>query len=198
MLFSRRSLLAALSTLLAVAFALPAPGQAQVEKPFKIVGVGIAPEALPLPGTGPSPIQIDKGQATHMGRHVGFGDVQTYDAAIDPNTGTIKGTFGSDLPFTFIDASGDELECTYGGDSGSPNPGTFELFILDVTPEGYLIVEGAFIAEFVVQGGTGKLAGTTGSWTMYAYSDPFILGAPIETAFRWEGEGKLTFQKGGP
>jgi hypothetical protein len=60
-----------------------------------------------------------------------------------------------------------------------------------------LVVEAAWIAEFVAQSdlSTGKFAGVTGSWVMYAYSQPFVLGSDDPVYYSWAGEGWLTFQK---
>ena len=72
------------------------------------------------------------------------------------------------------------------------------LTILDVLDDGSLVVEAAWIAEFVPVPGasTGKFAGVTGSWVMYAYSEPFVLGSDDPVDYSWEGEGTLTFQQG--
>lgn len=170
---------------------------AQVTKPFKISGSGVADNGLPLPGQGTGPHSIDVGNATHLGRYTGLGSVETYSAAFDPDTGTIKGEFGSGDPFVFTGANGDELVCHYGReDKGASEMGTFELTILGVTEGGQLIVEAEFIAEFVPQpGSTGKFAGATGGWIMYAYTEPFVLGSDDPVDYWWEGEGSLTFQK---
>ena len=60
------------------------------------------------------------------------------------------------------------------------------------------MVEAEWIAEFVVQPdlSTGKFAGATGSWVMYAYSEPFVLGSADPVYYSWEGEGRITFEKG--
>jgi hypothetical protein len=61
-----------------------------------------------------------------------------------------------------------------------------------------LIVEAAWIAEFVAvpEASTGKFAGVTGSWIMYAFSEPFVLGSDDPVVYSWEGEGTLTFRQG--
>ncbi|MSR60202.1 MAG: hypothetical protein EXS05_21615 [Planctomycetaceae bacterium] len=168
-------------------------------KPFKISGSGVAPQALPLPGQDPRPHTIDVGNATHLGRYTGVGSVKTDSAAFNPLTGTIQGEFGSGDPFVFIGANGDELVCHYGRtDKGAAEPGTFELTIVGFTELGELIVEAAFIAEFVPQPeSTGKFAGVTGGWIMYAWTEPFVLGSTDPTDYWWEGEGSLTFKKKG-
>jgi uncharacterized membrane protein (UPF0127 family) len=124
--------------------------------------------------------------------------VETDSAEFDPATGRITGEFGSGSPYEFTGANGDKLVCYYGRtDFGASEPGTFELTILDVTPDGYLIVEAFFVAEFVAQPDlcTGKFAGVTGSWIMYAASEPFIVGADDPIGYSWEGEGVLKFKK---
>jgi hypothetical protein len=170
---------------------------AQVVKPFKIKGEGAGPHGLPLPGQGPGFHYIN-GEATHLGRHYGEGTVQTHSAEFQPD-GTITGEFGSGSPFVFTGANGEQLVCWYGRTNhGASEPGTFTLTILGVTEEGALIVEAAWIAEFVPVSDacTGKFAGVTGSWIMYAFSKPFVLGATDPVEYWWQGEGTLTFQKG--
>jgi hypothetical protein len=170
--------------------------QAQT-KPFKISGAGIAPLGLPLPGQDARPHSI-VGNATHLGRHTGIGTVQTDSATFDPATGTISGEFGGGSPYVFTGANGEKLVCYYGStDFGASEPGTFELTILGVTDDGSLIVEALFIAEFVAQPNqcTGKFAGVTGSWIMYATTEPFVLGSDDPIEYSWQGEGSLTFKK---
>jgi hypothetical protein len=171
---------------------------AQVVKPFKITGEGVGPLGLPLPGQGPGFHNII-GQATHLGRHYGEGTVETDTAVFDPTTGLITGEFGSGSPFVFTGANGDQLVCYYGRTNhGASEPGTFTLAIVGVTEEGSLVVEAAWIAEFVPVSDqcTGKFAGVTGSWIMYAFSEPFVLGSTDPVYYSWEGEGALTFKKG--
>ena len=45
---------------------------------------------------------------------------------------------------------------------------------------------------------TGRFAGVTGSWIMYAYSEPFVLGSDDPAVYRWHGEGSLAFREGKP
>jgi hypothetical protein len=178
--------------------AVATPAQAQVPKPFKITGEGVGPLGLPLPGQEPRPHWI-VGEATHLGRHFGEGTVRTDSAALNPDTGLIEGEFGSGSPFVFVGANGDRLACYYGRtDHGASQPGTFDLTILGALEDGSLIVQAAWVAEFVPVPGlcTGKFAGVTGSWIMYAFSEPFVLGSDDPVAYRWEGEGILTFRKG--
>jgi hypothetical protein len=173
------------------------PAQAQVVKPFKITGEGVGPFGLPLPGQDPRPHWII-GEATHLGRHYGEGSVRT-DSADPPSDGKIRGKFGSGEPSVFTGANGDRLACYYGRtDYGASKPGTFELTIIGVLQDGSLVVKAAWIAEFVPVSDqcTGKFAGVTGSWVMYAYSEPFVLGSCDPVNYSWEGEGTLTFRKG--
>jgi hypothetical protein len=182
--------------------------EAQV-KAFKISGAGEGPFGLPLPGQGAREHWV-VGNATHLGRHYGEGTVQTdtvdsFQFDSDGNVTRIIGTFGSgDEGFTFTAANGDSLACHYGRiDKGASQPGAFELSVLGeglgddgITPS--FIVEALWIAEFVARpdDSTGKFAGVTGKWTMYAQSEPFVLGSGHPVYFSWEGEGKLTFVKG--
>jgi hypothetical protein len=189
-----------LVALLASLWTASAPAQAQVVKPFKITGEGVGPTGLPLPGQAPRTHWII-GEATHLGRHYGEGTVRTDSAVFDPTTGTIVGQFGSGSPFVFAAANGDRLVTWYGRtDHGAGQPGSFVLTIVGVTGQGDLIVQAAWIAEFVPVPGesTGRFAGVTGSWTMYAYSEPFVLGSEEPAAYRWQGEGRLTFREGRP
>ena len=73
------------------------------------------------------------------------------------------------------------------------------LTIEDVLDDGSLLVNAQWIAEFVAQPGdsTGKFAGATGSWVMYAWTtEPFDLGSNDPVFYAWEGEGSLEFVKG--
>jgi hypothetical protein len=165
-----------------------------VTKPFKITGVGVGPKGLPLPGQDPRPHWI-VGNATHLGKHCGLGAVQIDTVDSISEDGVITGKFGSSEPFVFVGANGkDVLSCQYGRtDAGASEPGTFTL-----TPTGKpgeYVAE--FVAEFVPVDGecTGKFEGVSGSWIMYAVTEPFILGASDPVAYSWEGEGKLTFKK---
>jgi hypothetical protein len=167
-------------------------------KPFKVRGAGVGTLGLPLPGQDPRPHWI-VGQATHLGRHYGEGAVRTDTAEFDPESGKITGEFGSGAPFVFIGANGDELVCHYGRtDFGASQPGTFELTIVGVLDDGSLVVEALWIAEFVPLSDecTGKFAGITGSWIMFASSEPFVLGSNDPVHYQWEGEGALRFAQG--
>jgi len=184
---------------LAMLVAVPAVAKAQptgVEKPFKVTGEGVAEEGIPLPGQ-PARSHWIVGEATHLGRHSGEGSVHTDSASFQPD-GTIAGKFGSGDPFVFVAANGDKLACYYGRtDKGASEPGSFVLTIVDVTPEGAPVVTAEWIAEFVVQPelSTGRFAGVTGSWVMYAESEPFVLGSSDPVGYSWDGAGKLTFPK---
>jgi hypothetical protein len=72
------------------------------------------------------------------------------------------------------------------------------LTIVGVLDDGNLVVEAAWIAEFVPVPDqcTGKFSGVTGSCIMYAFSEPFVLGSSDPVDYSWEGEGSLTFKKG--
>lgn len=187
--------------------------EAQV-KAFKISGEGVGPNGLPLPGQEAREHWV-VGNATHLGRHYGEGTVQTDNAEFHgPENGLpthITGEFGSgDGGFTFTAANGDKLGCHYGRaddnehvEVAADEPGTFELTVLGAIPSSdpenpFLIVEALWIAEFVPQPSlcTGRFAGVTGSWTMYARSEPFVLGSDDPVSYSWEGEGQLTFVKG--
>jgi hypothetical protein len=195
-MFRNRSIAAFIVCTLALALAQN-PAEAQ-DKPFKIIGAGSGPDGLPLPGQ-PGRPHWAVGVATGLGLYCGEGEVET-DTAVPQPDGTITGTFGSPVPFVFTGSNGDKLVCYYGRtDKGASTPGTFVLTILDVLGDGSLVVEAAWIAEFVPVSNacTGKFAGVTGSWVMYAYSEPFVLGSSDPVGYWWEGEGTLTFRKKG-
>ena len=194
---SRRAFTAPfLVTLLALLAMTASSAQAQTTKPFKIVGAGSGPVGLPLPGQPARPHWV-VGVATHLGLHYGEGTVAT-DWALPQPDGTIAGEFGSGSPFVFCGANGDRLVCNYGRvNLGASEPGTVQLTILDILDDGNLVVEAFWVAEFVPvpKASTGKFAGVTGSWIMYAYSEPFVLGSDDPVGYWWEGEGRLTLQK---
>lgn len=195
---SQTTVIARFTAVFAVLALVGGTAQAQ-NKPFKISGAGVAPNGLPLPGQAPRSHWI-VGVATHMGLHFGEGTVRTDSAAPNPATGGIAGEFGSGSPYVFTGANGDKLVCWYGRtDHGAKVPGKFELTIVDVLDDGSLVVEALFIAEFVVQPNesTGKFAGVTGSWIMYARTEPFVLGSDDPLLYSWEGQGSLTFPKKG-
>src|SRR5437762_1330443 len=188
-----------LMALAALAFAFAGrSAEAQVEA-FKISGSGVGPVGLPLPGQDPRPHSII-GNATHLGLHTGEGSVRTDSAIPDFANSRITGEFGSGSPFVFTAANGDKLVCYYGRvDKGASEPGSFELTIVDVVAGGGLLVNARWVAEFVPQPAdcTGKFAGVTGSWVMYAKTDkPFLLGTADPVFYSWVGSGRLTFNNG--
>ena len=165
--------------------------QAQV-KPFKIKGEGVASEGLPLPGQ-PARPHTSVGNATHLGKYHGAGSIKTI-TVVPQLDGSFTGTFGSGQPFVFTGANGDILSCNYGRtDHGASTPGTFTLI-----PVGDGLHMAFFIAEFVPISAacTGKFKGVTGSWVMYAATEPFALGTSGSIEYSWEGSGELTFKKG--
>jgi hypothetical protein len=160
--------------------------------PFKIVGGGVGPDGLPLPGE-PARSHWSVGEATGLGEYSGEGFVQT-DSATPQSNGWITGEFGSAGPYMFTDKDGDVLACYYGRtDFGASTPGTFTLIPLPALGQGVYMAY--FIAEFVPYDPecTGKFAGVTGGWTMYAVSGPFVLGSDEPLEYVWSGEGTLTF-----
>jgi hypothetical protein len=179
----------------AVALAL-APGRAEAQtEPFKIVGGGIAPDGLPLPGEPPRS-HSSVGVATHLGKYTGDGFLET-DTATFHADGTITGQFGSASSYLFTAADGDVLACFYGRtDHGAQVPGEFLLVPVPELGKGVYI--GFFVAEFVPfdPDCTGKFAGVKGGWTMYAMTGPFVLGSSDPIAYAWEGQGSLTFAHG--
>ncbi len=183
-------LMAALVTTLSM---LSYDAQAQV-KPFKIKGEGVAQFGLPLPGQPARPHTV-VGTATHLGKHNGAGSIQTdMNNFVVHGDGSITGEFGSGAPFVFTGANGDILSCSYGRtDLGASTPGTFTLI-----PVGDGLYMAFFIAEFVPISAdcTGKFKGVTGSWVMYAATEPFVLGSTDPIEYSWEGSGELTFKKG--
>jgi hypothetical protein len=173
-----------------------AQGRAEAQSEhFKIVGGGVGPTGLPLPGQ-PARSHWSVGVGTHLGEYAGEGYVETETATFNAD-GTITGTFGSAGPYLFTAANGDVLACYYGQTAfGATTPGTFELV---PQPElGAGIYVAFFVAQFVPYDPdcTGKFAGVSGSWTMYAMSAPFVLGSSNPLPYVWEGEGRLTFANG--
>ncbi|MFI5460602.1 MAG: hypothetical protein ACHRXM_34745 [Isosphaerales bacterium] len=190
-----RNRLAAGLTFCALALVL-APSQAEAQvKPFNIIGGGIAPQGLPLPGE-PGRPHWAVGLATDLGWYYGEGEVETDTANPPLPDGTITGQFGSPVPFVFTAANGDNLACYYGRkDFGATNPGTFELVPVPHRAGWYVAY---FIAEFVPYPPecTGEFHGVSGSWIMYATTAPFKLGSSDPIGYVWEGEGSLTLSKG--
>jgi hypothetical protein len=170
-----------------------AQGRAHAQTvPFVIIGQGVAPQGLPLPGQPPRP-HWAYGLATDIFAYYGTGEVATDTANFQQN-GTITGEFGSPVPYRFIAANGDVLACYYGNtEFGASHPGTFELVPMPEAGEGVYVAY--FVAEFVPYqpACTGKFAGATGSWIMYAETAPFVLGSTEPISYWWTGEGTLTF-----
>jgi hypothetical protein len=190
-----RHLRFAVLTVSALAMGL-AHDQAQAQtRGFTIVGGGYAPKGLPLPGQAPR-AHFATGFATELGSYKGMGEVQTDTANFHAN-GDITGIFGSPVAFRFAGANGDVLACYYGNtDFGASTPGTFELIPVPELGEGVFIAQ--FIAQFVpyLPECTGKFAGVGGSWTMYAWTAPFVLGSTDPVEYWWVGAGTLTFGNG--
>lgn len=189
-----KNVMICLTAAVAVFVVLPGNADAQV-KPFKISGAGVGPIGLPLPGQDARPHWII-GKATHLGRHYGEGSVQTdVNNFVAHDDGRFTGEFGGGSPFVFTGANGDILSCEYGRtEFGASTPGTFEL-VPTGDPGMYVAW---FIAEFVPVSAdcTGKFKGVTGSWVMYAVTEPFLLGSDEPVNYSWEGKGKLNFKKG--
>ena len=162
---------------------------------FVIIGQGIAPQGLPLPGQPPRS-HWSIGLGTDIFAYHGNGEVETDTVNFEQN-GNITGEFGSPIPYKFTAANGDVLACYYGRtDFGASQPGMFELIPMPHLGQGVYVAH--FLAEFVpyLPACTGKFAGVTGSWTMYAATAPFVLGSTNPTAYWWTGDGTLTFKQG--
>ena len=182
----------------AVTVGLAAQDAAAQTTPFAIAGGGVATTGLPLPGQ-PARTHWSVGLATHLVAYTGTGSIKTDTAVPDFAAGIITGEFGSGSPYVFTAANGDKLTTYYGRtDKGAADPGEFKLTIVDVLPDGSLVVEAQFLAEFVVQPAlsTGRYAGATGSWTMYAWTGPFVLGSSDPTPYAWVGVGSLKLRRG--
>jgi len=193
-----RSVVSILVMSVAVLAAPSAQAEGQVVKGFTIKGEGVAPTGLPLPSQDPREHWII-GEASHLGTHFGTGTVQTDTAVFHPEEGTFTGEFGSGSPFVFEGKHGDRLVVWYGRtDHGASSPGTFVLTIVGFSEDGSPIVEANWIAEFVVVTDqcTGRFRGVSGSWIMYASSEPFVLGSTDPVVYGWEGKGRLTFPRG--
>lgn len=189
----RNQLVGALLALGAILVVAGGTAQAQVLRPFKVVGTGVAPTGLPLPGQPARPHWI-VGTATHLGKHTGLGSVKTDSAVPNLMTGVISGTFGSGDPFVFVAADGSRLGFYYGRvDKGAKQPGVFTL--TPVSPPNVYVAN--FVAEFVVapETCTGRFVGTRGSFIMYAVTAPFALGGTDPLPYSWQGQGKLLFPR---
>jgi len=174
---------------------VPGSGPSPVNR-TNIVGGGIAPSGLPLPGEPERP-HWAVGLATDLGFYYGEGEVQTDTANPQPD-GTITGEFGSGLvPFVFTGENGDSLAYYYGRtDFGATQRGTFTLVPVPDLGAGWYVAH--FVAEFVPYDPecTGKFKGVSGSWIMYATTEPFVLGSSDPIGYTWEGEGSLTLSQG--
>jgi hypothetical protein len=162
---------------------------------FQIFGGGYAPKGLPLPGQSPR-IHTSTGFGTALGSYTGIGQVETLSADFHAN-GDITGNFQSPIAYRFTSSNGDVLACYYGNtDFGARKTGTFELIPVPGQPFGVFVAH--FLAEFVPYPPecTGKFAGVGGSWMMYAWTEPFVLGSTDPTAYSWHGVGLLKFNQG--
>ena len=158
---------------------------------FSIIGAGET-NGVPLPG-GNAP-HWSVGIGTGLGLYLGEGGVHTETAEFHAD-GTITGTFGSAVPFVFEGGGGDTLVCDYGRGPNGEYIGTFLL-----TPVGNpedMMFTAFWIAEFVADpnASKGEFKGVTGSWTMYAVSEPFVLGSTDWIGYAWAGTGVLNFKK---
>ena len=181
-----------------VAFAMSAVilslGQTQADaqvKPFKITGVGYAPDGINLtPGT-PGP-HWAIGTATELGSYYGAGFFQLLEY-----TSLTTAEFSSAPDFVFTAANGDKLAVTYGVVSnGATEPGQLTLH-----PHSDGSFTAVFVAEFnpIPAQCTGRFAKITGgSFLMTAVSEPFFFLETTTTPFvyAWAGEGSLTFGNG--
>jgi hypothetical protein len=170
------------------------PNEAQAQtRPFKIIGAGVAPDGIPLPGgSGP---HSSAGYGAYLGTYTGEGEEETLTATFNDD-GTITGTFQSPVPFVFTGANGDQLACYYGNpDFGAETVGTFTLVPVPGL-DGWFVA--LFVAEFVPYAPdcTGIFAGVSGGWIMYATTAPFPLGSTDPVDYSWEGSGSLTFSRG--
>jgi hypothetical protein len=190
--FQRYAILAVCT--LALGFA---QNQAQAQTiGFRIFGGGIAPKGLPLPGQAPR-IHTSTGFGTLLGSYTGIGQVETLTANFHAN-GDITGLFNSPIAYRFTGSNGDVLACYYGNtEFGARQTGTFELIPVPGEPFGVFVAQ--FLAEFVPYPPecTGKFAGVGGSWMMYAWTEPFVLGSTDPIAYSWQGVGLLEFNQGG-
>jgi hypothetical protein len=182
----------------AVAALALACGMAQAQtKPFKISGGGIAPDGFPFPVDSAPHSAV--GHGTFLGKYEGQGGVHNVSLDFLPDgSGDATGTFDSDGPYVFTGADGDQLAVFYGTpDGGTTVTGTYDLVYLGgpVGPGG--TYQAFFVAEFVPYDAdcTGKFKGVSGGWTVYASTEPFVLGSTDPPAYEWEGHGSLTFAK---
>lgn len=119
------------------------------------------------------------GQATHLGRLIGIGNVQS-EGDLFPAPGVFfEGTFaGSQV---FIGANGDLLEADLHGD-----------VLLVFTEDG--LVTGTWTVSWDITGGTGRFEGVTGATSGEAINPPFDPFAPT-WPFDWHAEGMIDLAK---
>ncbi len=167
--------------------------EAQV-KPFKVKGVGNAPEGLSLIPFDASPYTMS-GTATHLGKYSGFGIayVTTDDPGPLPTGAVFNGSFSGG--FVFVAANGQRLVCEH--------PGTFAVY-----PDGegrlYAVFDAIFTPASLTIGettyeSTGRFRNLDGSFRMIATTESFDIDfenfTTSEFDLSWAGEGSLDFPK---
>jgi hypothetical protein len=176
-------------------FTLACPrAEAQVIKPFKVTGGGVAPRGLSLVLGTPTP-HWAVGNATGLGKYYSAGAFQLLKF-----TSPTTADFSSSVPCVFVAANGDKLVCTYGDTTnGAKQAGKVTLTVVGVTANKTPIVTGTFVAEFnpVPALCTGRFNNVVGgSFIMVAVTQPFVLGATDPVGFTWAGKGSLAFSMG--
>ena len=186
----RNSILAACAACTVVFVLGEKQAAAQHPQPFLIIGAGVGPEGLPLPGEPPRPHSA-VGLATHFGAYHGEGTLQTDSATFLPN-GEITGEFGSAARSSSPPPMETSSPPITAERISAENPGSFTLY-----PQSNGMYIAVFLAEFVPYAPlcTGEFRGISGSWTMLAITEPFELGSSAPLAYEWQGEGSLTFEK---
>lgn len=162
-------------------------------KPFLISGVGVAPDGIPFPPYSAPHWAV--GYGTFLGFYRSQGYVQN-DSATFLDNGDAIGTFQSEGPYVFTGANGDQLACNYGNPEYGPQGTYYLAYLGGKNPPGPGGLYMAFFkADFIPYAPdcTGKFSGVSGGWTMYAITDPFILGSTDPVGYSWEGSGSLTF-----
>lgn len=167
--------------------------EAQV-KPFKVKGVGNAPEGLSLIPFDAAAYSVS-GTATHLGKYSGFGIAYVTDA--DPGPLPIGAVFNGSFSggFVFVAANGHRLVCEH--------PGTFAVY-----PDGegrfYAIFDAVFTPASLTIGettyeSTGKYMNVGGSFRMIATTESFDIDfenlITSEFDLSWVGEGSLDFPR---
>lgn len=170
------------------------------EKPLKINGSGvILGDVLFAPNASAPHIATGRGTAG-LGRYHGIGVVQVNDPA--------TGEFSSAVPFEFMkNGNGDILAMHYGRtdpESGASPPAESPGIVMLLPGDKGMFIA-VWLAEFnpVPSACTGKFERVvSGSLTMLAVTDSFVLGdpkgvpfIPAGTGYSWEGEGKIEFQR---